>query len=55
MVKQAVNDKTEKDKTTVVSISLIPAKSLLGAGALLAQAEYYADGCGPAGASCDGV
>ncbi|PHI29256.1 DUF4875 domain-containing protein [Budvicia aquatica] len=55
VVKQAVNDKTEKDKITVVSISLIPAKSLLGSGALLAQAEYYADGCGPAGAPCNGI
>ena len=55
VVKQAVNDKAEKDKTTVVSVSLIPAKPLLGAGALLAQANFYADGCGPAGAPCDGV
>nr|WP_179038420.1 DUF4875 domain-containing protein [Limnobaculum xujianqingii] len=55
VLKQAVNDKTEKDKTTVVSVSLIPAKSLLGAGALLAQADYYADGCGPAGSPCDGI
>lgn len=48
-VKQAVNDKVAKDKTTVVNVSLIPSKQLLGTGALLAQAEFYADGCGFSG------
>ena len=54
-VKQAIDDKVRESGVMVVTASLIPSKNLLGAGALLAQGDYYADGCGPSGSTCNGI
>ncbi len=54
-VKQSIEDTVKKTDAVVVTAQLVPSKALLGAGALLAKGEYYADGCGPSGSTCDGT
>ncbi|MBF1995815.1 hypothetical protein HW114_10100 [Serratia symbiotica] len=54
-VKQAIEDRVNKSHAVVVTAMLVPSKDLLGAGALLAKGEYYADGCGASGSECGSV
>jgi len=54
-IKRAIEDKVKKSHAVVVTALLIPSKELLGAGALLAKGEFYADSCGASGTECDGT